>query len=152
MPAFAKRIAPAKIDALASFVSSAEVRAAASTSALDAYAAAFTRYRDSLAGVTAALERLTAPPVLRPTHLAELQTLGRAAALSGSVGAALTRRDVAAANKGIRQLFATAAARQSSTRQAAAAAVGAYNGRLRRIATLSARIVRERQRLVQQVG
>ena len=39
MPAFAKRLAPAKIDALAAFVSSAEAQAAANTSQLDAYAA-----------------------------------------------------------------------------------------------------------------
>jgi hypothetical protein len=82
-----------------------------------------------------------------------LRTLRRAAALSGTVGAALGRRDVAAANKAIRDLFATSAtADQASTREAAAAAVRAYNRRLKQVATLAARITRERQRLVQQVG
>ena len=153
MPAFAKRLAPAKIDALAAFVSSAEAQAAANTSQLDAYAAAFTRYRDSVGAITTALERLSAPPVLRPSYLAELRTLRRAASLSGTVGAALTRRDVPAANKAIRELFASAAAAgQASTRRAAAAAVTAYNGRLRQIGTLSARIARQRQQLVQRVG
>jgi len=153
MPAFGKRLAPAKIDAVAAFVSSAEARAAANASALDAYAAAFTRYHDSLDDIVEALRRLTPPPVLRATYDAELRTLGRAATLSGSVGAALTGRDVPAANKAIRELFATAAAAgRGSARRAAAAAVRAYNGRLRGIADLSARIGRERQRLVQRVG
>jgi mono/diheme cytochrome c family protein len=153
MPAFAKRLAPAKIDALASFVSAAEAEAAANTSQLDAFAAAFTRYRDSIEHITAALERLSAPPVLRPTYLAELRTLTRAATLSGTVGAALTRRDVPTANKAIRELFSSAAAAgQASTGRAAAAAVRAYNSRLRQIATLAARVDRARQQLVQRVG
>jgi mono/diheme cytochrome c family protein len=153
MPAFGKRLAPAEIDALAAFVSSAEARAAANTAALDAYAAAFRRYHDSLDGIARALGRLSPPALLRPTLEAELRTLGRAATLSGSVSAALTRRDVPAANSAIRELFATAAAAgRASTQRAAAAAVRAYNDRLRRIADLAARITRERQRLVQRVG
>jgi len=153
MPRYAKKLAPAKIDALATFVSSAEDRAAANKASLDAYAAAFTAYGDSLEGILAALRRLNAPPVLRPTWQAELRTLGRAATLSGSVAGALGDRDVAAANKGIRDLFASAAAAdQPTTRRAAAAAVRAYNARLRRIATLAARIARERQRLVARIG
>jgi mono/diheme cytochrome c family protein len=153
MPAFAKRLPPDKIDSLAAFVSSSEARAAAGKASLDAYAAAFAGYRDALDGIVKALRALSPPAVLQPTWQAELRTLGRAATLSGSVAGALGRRDVSAANKGIRELFTTAAtADQASTRQAAAAAVRAYNGRLKRIATLAARIVRERQRLVQRVG
>jgi hypothetical protein len=69
------------------------------------------------------------------------------------VGAALTRRDVPAANAGIRRLFTSvASADQTSTRKAAAAAVRAYNRRLRQIARLSARISRERQEVVAKVG
>src|SRR5207248_1671873 len=109
------------------------------------YEAAFARYRDSTESIVAELDGLSAPPVLRPSLLAELRTLRRTSRLSGSVAAALHGRDVVAANKGIRQLFATAAtANQASTRQAAAAAVRAYNGRLREIATLSAKVVQER--------
>jgi hypothetical protein len=153
MHAFAKRLPPDRIDSLAAFVSSAEARAAAGKASLDAYAAAFADYRDALDGIVGALRALSPPAVLQPTWQAELRTLGRAAALSGSVAGALGRRDVSAANKGIRELFTTAAAAdQASTRQDAAAAVRAYNGRLKRIATLAARIVRERQRLVQRVG
>ena len=153
MPAFAKKLKPAEIDAVAAFVASEEAREAASGAALDAYAAAFVRYRDALRGVLAALGRLEAPPVLAPTLRAELRTLGRAAALSGIVGRSLARRDVVAANRAIRQLFAAAAAAgQPSMRTAAAAAVRAYNRRLRRIATISSRIARERQALVARVG
>jgi cytochrome c6 len=153
MPSFEKSLSPAKISALGSFVSGAEGREAANGAVLDAYASAFTRYRDSLAGVVKALEQLSAPPVLRPTLHAELKTLGRAATLSGSVGAALTRRDVAAANKGIRQLFASAAAAgQAGTQRAAAAAVRAYNARLHRIAVLAGTITRARQQLVRKLG
>jgi hypothetical protein len=124
MPAFGKRIAPARIDALAAFIAAEEARAAASAAALDAYAAAFNRYQAAIQRILGQLEPLAAPPVLRPSHRAELRTLRRAAALSGTVGAALGRRDVAAANKAIRDLFATSAtADQASTREAAAAAV-----------------------------
>ena len=67
--------------------------------------------------------------------------------LSGSVGAA------AAANKGIRGLFASAAAAgQASAQRAVAAAVRAYTGRLSQISNLAAKITRERQQLVQKLG
>jgi mono/diheme cytochrome c family protein len=153
MPAFAKRIAPKNIDQLAAFVSAAEAHEAANSATLDAYAAAFDGYRDAAAAVLASLRRLDAPPVLEPSRQAELRTVGRAAQLSGVVATSLRKRDVAAANAAIRRLFASAAAAdQAGTRNAAAAAVRAYNGRLRRIATLSARITRERQQLVAEVG
>jgi mono/diheme cytochrome c family protein len=153
MPSFAKSLAPAQISSLASFVSTAESHDAANSAVLDAYASAFNRYRDSLDGVLKALDRLNAPPLLQPSRQAELSTLRRASTLSGSVGAALTRRDVVAANRGIRQLFASAAsAGQASTQRAVVAAVRAYNGRLRLISTLTANVARERQRLVQQFG
>ena len=144
MPSFAKSLSAAQISSLASFVSTAESRDAANSAVLDAYASAFNRYRDSLDVVLKALERLSAPPLLQPSLQAELSTLRRASTLSGSVGAALTRRDVAAANKGIRQLFASAApAGQASPtgerRQA-------YNG-AQAIST-SLRTSLERQRLV----
>jgi mono/diheme cytochrome c family protein len=153
MPAFARKLPPAKIQAVAAFVSGAEARQAENNAVLDAYAAAFTHYQASLDAILGRLRRLEAPPVLHPTWEAEVRTLGRAARLSGTVGTSLTRRDTGAANAAIRQLFATAAsAGQGATRTATAAAVRAYNGRLRRIATLSARIVRERQQLVARVG
>jgi mono/diheme cytochrome c family protein len=153
MPAFAKKLTPARIQSVAAFVSGAEAHEAANNAVLDAYAAAFNHYRGSLEAILGDLKALRAPPVLQPTLDAELQTLARAARLSGSVGTSLTNRDVTAANAAIRKLFTTAAAAgQGATRQATAAAVRAYNGRLRRIATLSARIVRERQKLVAQVG
>jgi mono/diheme cytochrome c family protein len=153
MPAFTKRIAPKNIDQLAAFVSSAEAHEAANATTLDAYATAFENYRDAAAGVLASLRRLDAPPVLEPSRQAELRTVGRAAQLSGVVAASLRKRDVPAANAAIRRLFASvASADQTSTQKAAAAAVRAYNGRLRQIATLSAQIVRERQKLVANVG
>jgi len=153
MPALAKRIPPARIDALAAFIAAEEARAAASNAALDAYAAAFSHYQGALQGMLKALESLSAPSVLRPTHDAEVRTLRRTAGLSGAVSAALRGRHLPAANKAIRELFATAAtADQDATRRASAAAVRAYNGRLRQIAMLTARITREHQRLVQQVG
>jgi mono/diheme cytochrome c family protein len=153
MPPFAKRLSPAKITALALFVSTAESRQSANSAVLDAYAAAFRHYGDSVGRVLDGLERLDAPPVLRPSFLAERETLGRAATLSGSAAAALHRLDVRGANKAIKQLFASAAAAgQASTQRAVAAAVRAYNARLNRIGVLAAKVTRERQRLVQQVG
>ena len=62
IPSFAKSLSPAQISALASFVSTAESRDAASNAVLDAYASAFTRYSESLDGVLNALERLSVPP------------------------------------------------------------------------------------------
>jgi mono/diheme cytochrome c family protein len=153
MPPFAKRLSPSKIAALASFVSSAESRQSSASVVLDAYASAFMRYRDSLQLVLDKLGRLTAPAVLAPTLAAEREVLGRAAALSGSVASALRRKDVKAANSGIKKLFATAAAAgQARNQRAAAAAVNAYNARLKRIARLAAHIASERQRLVQKLG
>jgi mono/diheme cytochrome c family protein len=153
MPPFAKRLTPAQITALASFVSTAESRQSVNKAVLDAYAAAFAHYRDGVQLILDRLDRLTAPPVLRPTLVAEQETLGRVASLSGSAAAALQHQDVVAANKAIKQLFASAAAAgQGSTQHAQAAAVRAYNGRLNRIARLAATIARERQRLVQKVG
>ena len=153
MPSFAKRLSPAKVTALATFVSSAESRQSTNTAVLKAYAAAFTRYRDSIQLVVGKLDGLTAPPVLHPTLVTERQTLRRTATLSGSVAAALLRQDVTAANKAIKQLFASAAAAgQASSQRAAAAAVRAYDARLKRIAVLAGKIALERQRLVRKVG
>ena len=153
MPSFAKHLSPAKITTLAAFVSSAESRQSTNSAVLNAYAAAFTRYRDSVQLVLGKLDRLTAPPVLLPTLVAERQTLGRTAMLSGTVAAALHRKDVTAANKAIKQLFASAAAAgQASTQRGAAAAAGAYNARLHRIAILAGNIAVERQRLVRKLG
>jgi mono/diheme cytochrome c family protein len=153
MPPFAKRLSPAKIITLASFVSSAESRQSNNKAVLDAYAAAFTRYRASVELTLGNVGRLNAPPVLLPTLLAERETLGRVAAFSGSAAAALHRQDLNAANTAIKQLFASAAAAgQASTKRAEAAAVGAYDARLKRIAVLTANIARERQQLVRKVG
>jgi mono/diheme cytochrome c family protein len=153
MPAYAKRIAPRNIDALASFVAGEEARQAANGATLDAYGAAFRRYHDTLQGVADELNRLRAPPVLRPTLLAERRTLGRAAALSDSVAASLKRRDLDAANAAIRELFNVAAsADEATTRRSAADAVHAYNERLKQIAVVAARITRDRQRLVNEIG
>jgi mono/diheme cytochrome c family protein len=153
MPSFAKRLPPAKITALAAFVSSAESRQSTNSAVLNAYAAAFTRYRDSVQLVLDKLEQLNAPPVLHPTLVAERKTLGRTATLSGSVAAALHRKDVSGANKAIKQLFASAAAAgQASTQRAAAAAAAAYNARLHRISVLTGNIARERQQLVKKLG
>ena len=139
--------------ALAAFVSSAESRQSTNSAVLNAYAAAFTRYRDSVQLVLDKLEQLNAPPVLHPTLVAERKTLGRTATLSGSVAAALHRKDVSAANKAIKQLFASAAAAgQASTQRAAAAAAAAYNARLHRISVLTGNIARERQQLVKKLG
>lgn len=153
MPSFAKRLSATKIGALASFVSFAESRQSTNSVVLNAYAAAFSRYGASVRGVVDEVALLSAPPLLHPSFVAERATLERAATLSGSVATALHRQDVSAANKAIKQLFASAAAAgQASTQRAIAAAVRAYNGRLREIATLAANIARERQRLVQKLG
>jgi hypothetical protein len=124
-----------------------------SAAALNAYAAAFGRYGRSLGVVLANLERLDAPPVLRPTLLDEQRTLRRSSALCRSIVAALRKNDLATANAGVRSLFAaTSSATAAAARQSAAAAVGGYQARLKKIATLGRKITRERQQLVEQLG
>lgn len=132
---------------------STKVSSTAAKTVLDAYAGAFAHYRETLERIVAGLDELAAPPTLRPTHDAERRTLARAAELSGRVARALAAEDVDTANAAIAELFSlTGAANDPATRAAAARAVRAYNARLRRIATLGARITRERERLVQLLG
>src|SRR5262249_4805663 len=103
LPAYAKRITPKDIDAPPALVAGEEARQAANGATLDAYSAAFHNYHDALQGVVVELDGLGAPPVLRPTLLAERETLARSAALADSVAASLKRRDLDAANTAIRQ-------------------------------------------------
>ena len=120
---------------------------------LSVYAAAFGGYGDALKPISARLEALTAPPILRPSLDAERRALTRSIALSAAIRQALDRRDIAAANTSIHALFSVSGELNGPRTQEQQAAAGrAYNARVRRIDALATRIDRERARLVQVVG
>jgi mono/diheme cytochrome c family protein len=154
MPSFATALSAAQVSALASFVASSESAPPSTTAVLDAFAAAFVRYGGSLRAVRADLDRLVAPPVLRPTWLAERRLLSQGVALCATIGADLARRDVAAANAAIRRLFLAVATGTSAARdrRAAAAAVRAYDAQLTSITALSAAVARARVVLARKLG
>ncbi len=117
----------------------------------DAQANAFANYRAVLEPVTAKLDTLHAPPVLRPTLVGERAALRRRIDLSDAVESALRRKDAKAANAAIRSLFAIGSD-AVRTRNAEIAAARAYNARIARISVLTAAIARERQRLLKEIG
>ena len=121
--------------------------------ALDRYAAAFGDYGDALKPVSARLDRLTAPPIMRPALTAEQQSLQRSIALSTAIRSSLHRRDIPAANGAIHSLFTVSAALNGvETRKRQAAAARAYDARVRQIDVLARKADLERTRLVAAVG
>jgi hypothetical protein len=123
------------------------------TSTLDRYAAAFGGYGDALTPVSAKLDRLVAPPVVRPPLVAEQVALRRSIALSEAIRRAIRRRNIAAANTAIHSLFGVSATLNGiQTRREQAAAAKAYDARLHRIDVLAAKVNLERERLVKLIG
>lgn len=103
--------------------------------------------------ILARLDRLSAPPVLRPSLIAERRALRRSVALSAAVEAALAKRDARAVTADIRALSGLAAGPAAvRTRRDQIAAARAYNRRLAKISALARKIDRERQTLVQALG
>jgi hypothetical protein len=126
---------------------------AASRPSLDRYAAAFGGYGDALKPVSAKLETLTAPPIVRPAYEAERASLKRSIAYCDEIRAALLRRDIPAANAAIHSLFTVAAALNGdATRRRQAAAARAYDRRLHQIDALAVKANAERTRLVALIG
>jgi hypothetical protein len=120
---------------------------------LDQYAAAFGAYGDALQPVTATLDSLTPPAILRPALAAERQALERSISLCTTIHTALLRGDIPGANAAIRSLFTVSASlngAETAKRQAAAAQ--AYDARLRQIDALATKANRERARLVRVIG
>jgi mono/diheme cytochrome c family protein len=159
MPSYRNALTAAQIGVIASYVASAAghpsggsgARAAQAPTAPDVYhqyAAAFAHYRAATIPILARLDRLTAPPELRPLLDAERAALRRSVSLCTTIESDLGRHDVAAANKSIQTLFGLASGVNSAevSRQQVAAA-RAYNARLTAIAKLSAAVARERQQL-----
>jgi hypothetical protein len=121
--------------------------------ALDAYGAAFARYGQSLRGVLAAVAALSPPPELRPAWLSERQKLQASVALCASIAKSLSAGKVDAADASIKQLFTIGAVGETrAVSDAQAAAVRAYNARIRQIASLSGKVQNERQALVKKFG
>jgi len=123
------------------------------TSSLDRYGTAFGGYGDALKPVSAQLDTLVAPPILRPTLLAERHALKRSIALCDEIRSAIRRRNIQAANTAIHSLFSVSAALNGvETSKEQAAAAKAYNARLHRIDVLAAKVNLERERLVKLIG
>jgi hypothetical protein len=116
-------------------------------------AAAFERYRLSLVGVLAQLDRLSPPPTFRPAFDVERSTLRHSVALCSSTEAALARHDAKKTAAGIRALAGVGTEDTvARARRDQVAAAKTYNAKLVRISTLTAKIGRERDRLVGEVG
>jgi hypothetical protein len=116
-------------------------------------AAAFERYRVSLAGVLARLRRLSAPVTLRPAFDGESAALTRSIALCSSIETALEKHDAKQTAAGITALSGLGTQTSAGRVQGElAAAAKAYNARLARISSLSVRIGHERDALVGELG
>ncbi len=116
-------------------------------------AGAFERYRLSLVGVLAQLSHLSAPATMRPSFDAERAALRRSVGLGASIEASLAQHDAKKTSTGIRALsgLGTQDAVARARREQIAAAK-AYNARLARISSLAAKIGRERNTLVGELG
>ena len=124
----------------------------AGASGWEAQASAFRDYRAALVPVLARLDRLSAPPELRASLVAERALLRRSIGLTHDAEDALRAHDAKTATARIAELSGLASgelARSAHSRQVAA--VKAYNRRLRAIAKLRLEIDEERLRLADSV-
>jgi hypothetical protein len=114
---------------------------------------AFERYRLSIAAVLAEIDHLSAPPTMRPAFNAEREVLGRSVGLCASIETALAKHSAKKTSAGIRALtgLGTEKAVVRAQRNQIAAAK-AYNTRLARISSLTAKIADERNKLVGEVS
>jgi hypothetical protein len=113
-----------------------------------ASAAAFSTYRASLLGILGDLERLDAPPALRPSLTGQRRALERSVTLCSEIEAALRRGDVSGVTETLRSLSTLSSGPQAvRTRQADIAAAKAYNRRLAEIGELSTKVEQERRAL-----
>jgi hypothetical protein len=132
--------------AQAAFAAAASQAAAAQADAVDAYDA-------KAASVAAQLRSLDPPPVMQPAFRAQLRMLARSRTTGAALSAELrkaSRSDVAV----VARRFTLAARSASSTtaQKAQIAAVKAYNGRVRGIGAMQARIQGELARLQHVTG
>jgi hypothetical protein len=114
---------------------------------------AFERYRLSIAAVLAEIDHFSAPPTMRPAFNAERDVLGRSVGLCASIETALAKHSAKKTSAGIRALtgLGTEKAVVRAQRNQIAAAK-AYDARLARISSLTAKIADERSKLVGQLG
>ena len=154
MPSFARRLTSGEISELAAWVASSETPPKTTKDILNAFGAAFTQYGVQLQRSRDALDRIDPPPVLRPTYIAEKRLLAQSVRLCATIAAQLAKQDVNGANASIKRLFTVVAIGVSAAkdRNAAAAAVRAYNSQLLEIAKLSSKISTERGALLTKVG
>jgi hypothetical protein len=114
---------------------------------------AFARYRQSLAAALAQLTHLSAPPTMRPGFNTERTALRRSVALCATIETALAKHDAKQTTAGIRALSSLGTQNGAAqARRDQIAAAKAYNARLARISSLTAKIGRERDALVGELG
>jgi mono/diheme cytochrome c family protein len=154
MPSFSHKLTSGEISELAAWVAASETPPKTTKDILNAFGAAFTHYGTQLQQSLDALNRIDPPPVLRPTYLAEKRLLAQSVRLCAAIAAQLAKQDVNGANASIKELFTVVATGVSAAkdRNAAAAAVRAYNAQLLEIAKLSSKISAERGALMTKVG
>ena len=112
----------------------------------DDQAAAVQRYAVDLRRVAKLLEGIEAPELLAPSHRAYVRQLRAYAAGSEGLRRAIAANDQAAVDAAVARMETVATA-PSGTARAQAAAIRAYNERVRRMRTLTVALEKERQRL-----
>jgi mono/diheme cytochrome c family protein len=154
MPSFAHKLTSGQISELAGWVAASETPPKTTREILNDFGAAFAHYGTQLQQTLDALDRIDPPPVLRPTYLAEKRLLAHSVRLCAAIAAQLAKQNVTGANASIKELFTVVATGVSAAkdRNAAAAAVRAYNAQLLEISKLSSKISTERGTLISRVG
>jgi hypothetical protein len=111
-------------------------------------ATALDAYNRTLTVVVDRLRRLRPPPVSAPVRTTELRTLERVRAAATALATALRTKRTAAVPGLVHRLEIAGAGNASiGSQQARVAAIRAYNRRVGNLATLTARIDRERARI-----
>ncbi len=165
MPSYRRALTSSELAALASYVAAASRgtlppaaagggTVAAENAALFAgYAGAFGRYRRTVASVEASVNRLEAPPLLRPGLVAERRALARSLLLCRKIELDFSRHQAAKANADIKALYGTVAGVASAkVRAQQNAATRAYETELEQMRALATRIAVARQKLVTRIG
>jgi hypothetical protein len=128
----------------------ATAKGAAATKALNAEKAGeLDAYASTIGSVISAIEPLDPPPVWQPAYTQEVDALRQLGNASSSLARAIRGNDAVAVPKLLQRFDAAAAAGQSlADQKRQIAAVKAYDGRIRQIATLARNVQKERARLL----
>jgi hypothetical protein len=110
---------------------------------------ALSRYNRGLDRVLTGLRRLHPPPILLAAHNDQIARLAKTRALAGRLATALRKQDAPAIAKLLLRFRQAGASGGGDVQRLSAAAVRAYEGRLRGLNKRAAAVERERRRLEQ---